>query len=204
MFGKVFNKIFGGGKVKTDWEGLERYLNMQNDMGMKNNYGIFSDQTWEQGEDGRWGRRHTPNEALMPGLQSLMERYGSGPRERVSTMPSQLNQLLDARMAHQFDRMGMQYGQGPDQGQYGPPSGQMFQQPQPQPQPQPQQPGPQMQPQPGPQQGGGMGVPPAWAQNQRLDPNTPFGALEAALDQQAVNRTLPEDQRRNLFRGMFG
>ena len=53
------------------------------------------------------------------------------------------------------------------------------------------------------QQTAQMGMPPVSATQQRFDAESPFGAIEAALDQRKLNQTLPEDQQESAMRKLF-
>lgn len=101
---------FGGGKTKTNFKDLMKAMELENEMNMRNKYGLFSNQVWEEGEDGRMGMRHTVNEGLQPGMDSLMERMGGGTMFADSAgareTPSQLKQLMNSRMEHQLNRVG--------------------------------------------------------------------------------------------------
>ena len=121
----IFDKFFGGGGAEVDVDQLKEIAQMEQELNRKNLYGLFSGWEYKQGEDGTWGQHQTLNPALQGGMDSLMSRMSS-PSESYSS-PSQLNQLLDARMANQFDRSGLTGGNAPDPSQYGPSSASQMQ-----------------------------------------------------------------------------
>ena len=158
----IFSSLLGGGGAEVDVDQLMEIMQMEQEMNRKNQYGLFGGWEQRQGEDGIWGQHQTINPALQGGLDDLMSRMGGGESEGYSS-PSQLNQLLDARMANQFDRSGISQQNAPDPNQYGPSSSSQYGAPQQGPgqpmmpgQAQPQPGGPQPGPQ-GPQPGGGVG-----------------------------------------------
>lgn len=161
---------FGGGKNKTNWKALERQMQMENEMNMRDKFGLFSNQVWKKGEDGRYGMHHEVNPGMQGGMDRLMERFGSGNPYEGYSGPSGMQELLDSRMKHQFERMNMQAPQ-PQLGQAGGMPGSMGPSPAgpPGPPPAAQMPGP-MPPGagPGPMPPGQGGPMPPGAQNPQL------------------------------------
>lgn len=222
--GGAIGDLFGGGKTKTNFNDLERFFKLQDEMSQKDQHGLFSSKVWRDG-----AQYHEVDPALEAGKNSLMERMSS-PYEGYSS-PSGLQGLLDSRMKHQYERMNMQAPQ-PELGQPGGMPGsqgpsQLPAQPaQPQPMPPggqgPMPPGAGPGPQPGqgqlPQQGqmgppgpgqGQMGPPrpqgPAWANKQRF--GGPAGMIEAGIDTAARNRAGDGDREsvmKNMFSALMG
>lgn len=219
------NKIFGGGKAQTDFRDLEKLMNLENEMNMRNKYGLFSNQEWREGEDGRMGMYQSVNPALQGGYEGLMSRMGSSDPYKGYSSPSWMNDLLESRGAHQFERMNMQMpGQMPPGS---PMAGQLPAGPMPPgaggPMPPGAAPGPMPPGASMPGRGGMMGsimgsgmtptpdqvaaatpvkAPPEWAQNQRF--GGLVGGIEGAIDARKRNQGLPEDQQQNLIKAFLG
>ena len=120
----ILRDLFGG-KVsggKIDWDDLRKMMDYQADLNRFDNIGLFSGSEWSEGPDGKWTRQQTVNPALQAGLDRIMGRASNGMGDPYSA-PSQFSQLLDAKMANQFQRHGLgQGGAAPDPATYGPPS----------------------------------------------------------------------------------
>ena len=101
--GSGMNKLFGGGKMQTNFKDLEKFYKLQDEMNKKNKEGIFSSFIWD-GDT----QRQVANPLLQGGIDSLMGRMGSSSPYEGYSSPSGMNELLQSRMAHQFERMNQQ------------------------------------------------------------------------------------------------
>ena len=118
MTGSFGSSSSSGGD--PNWAAIERLMQMDTEMNRTDRVGSFSG--WEWGEDpetGKW----TQTQTLQPGMQYGVDRLigrsqGAGMDPYQS--PDQFSQLLDAKMANQMDRHGIDTS-GYTQSQEGPP-----------------------------------------------------------------------------------
>lgn len=157
----IFGGRDGGGKA-PDWQQIEKLMKMSLDANRFDQQGLFSNTTWKEGPDGKWARSQSVNPALQGGMDRLMGRAGGA----GMGLPSQMNDIMNAKMINQMQRQGIQAGGPPDQGDYGAPvQDQMnpeYAPTQPQPLPPPPQAGPG-----GPGGGYPPGLPPGFGFNPR-------------------------------------
>jgi hypothetical protein len=100
-------------------------MKMSTDLNRYNDVGIFGSTNWEEGDDGKWTRTNSANEALQPGIESLMSFASNQDQQPNYTQPDQFSQLLDAKMANQMQRHGIgEGGAPPDPASYGAPAAQ--------------------------------------------------------------------------------
>ena len=114
--GNFLSDLFGGGKAKTNWKAMERSMEMMEDMNRTNKYGLFSNQVWKEGEDGRMGMHHELDPSMEGAMQGFKDRFGSGDLYEGYSSPSWMNDLMESRGANQFERLNQ-----PMPGQGGPP-----------------------------------------------------------------------------------
>jgi hypothetical protein len=118
----IFGGSVSGGEI--DWSELQKVMDYSAQLNRYNDTGLFTGSEWDEGPDGTWSRRQTVNPALQPGLDRIMARATGQGWGDPYQMPSQFSQLLDAKMANQFDRHGLGGGATPDPSTYGMPSAQ--------------------------------------------------------------------------------
>ena len=100
----IMDFLFGS-KGKIDWKELQKMVELQAETNRTDRMGAFTGWSWD--ED-----KKVQTQTINPAFQGAVERLGfnAGKPQDPYTSPSQFSQMLDAKMANQMDRQGLDTG----------------------------------------------------------------------------------------------
>jgi len=101
----IMDFLFGS-KGKIDWKELQKMVELQAETNRTNRQGIFTG--WEWDED-----KQTQTQTIDPRFQGAVDRLGfnAGKPADPYKSPSQFSTMLDAKMANQMNRQGLDTSQ---------------------------------------------------------------------------------------------
>lgn len=112
----VSDFIFGS-EGEIDWDELRKMVELQGEINKTDRTGVFTGWEWERDAEGNPLNRQV--QTINPAFQDAVNRlgYNAGKPADPYTMPSQFDQMLDAKMNNQMNRQGLDtsgYQQSPE------------------------------------------------------------------------------------------
>ena len=96
-----------GSEGEIDWDELRKMMDFQNEINKTDRTGMFTGWEWERDAEGNPLNRQV--QTVNPAFQDAVNRlgYNAGKPADPYSAPSQFDQMLDAKMANQMDRQGI-------------------------------------------------------------------------------------------------